>query len=49
MKKKYMIPATKVICLRSTAQLLTTSPNEFSNNQGHIHFESDEVSADDAD
>ena len=50
MKKKYISPTTMVIPLRTrTPRLLTASENEYSNNQGHVHFESDKVSAEDSD
>ena len=49
MKKQYIIPICTAISLRSTALLLPASQNEYSNNQGLIHFEDDEVSADDGD
>ena len=48
MKKQYITPVciTVSVC---TPNLLTVSQNEYSNNQGHIHFESDMVNAEDAD
>lgn len=49
MKKQYITPTSTTICLRSTAKLLTASQNEYSNNQGCIHFESTEVDAKDGD
>ena len=49
MKKKYTTPACTAISLRSTSNLLTASENEYSNNQGHVHFSSTQVDAEDAD
>ena len=50
MKKKYIIPACKVVCLRSSALLQNASPqNEYSNNQGHIRFNKNVVRAEDGD
>ena len=48
MKKQYIIPACATVSIR-TVSLLTASQNEYSNNQGHIHFSSTEVDAEDAD
>ena len=48
MKKTYITPSTTPISVR-TVHMLTASENEYSDNQGHIHFENDEVSADDGD
>ena len=48
MKKKYINPAITAISL-CTPHLLTVSQNEYSNNQGLVHFETDEVDAGDGD
>jgi len=48
MKKQYTTPACTAISVRAP-QLLSASENEYGNNQGHIHFSTSEVSADDAD
>jgi hypothetical protein len=48
MKKEYITPACTTISVR-TAHLLTISQNEYSNDQGHIHFKADVVEAEDAD
>jgi len=48
MKKQYIIPVCTTVSIR-TVSLLTASENEYSNNQGHIHFNSTPVSADEGD
>jgi len=48
MKKQYITPACATVSIR-TVSLLTASENEYSNNQGHIHFNSTPVSADEGD
>jgi len=48
MKKQYIIPVCTTVSIR-TVSLLTASENEYSNNQGHIHFSSTEVDAGEGD
>jgi len=48
MKKKYTTPECTTISIR-TAHLLTVSQNEYSNDQGHIHFNSTMVDAGESD
>lgn len=48
MKKQYTTPACTAISVRAL-QLLSASENEYSGNQGHIHFSSSEVDAGEAD
>ena len=48
MKKKYITPACTAISVRTT-HLFAVSQNEYSNNQGRIHFSSTVVAAEDAD
>ena len=48
MKHQYITPACRVISIR-TRQLLTISQNWYSNNEGLIHFSSDEIRAEEGD
>jgi hypothetical protein len=48
MKKQYIIPVCTTVSIR-TVSLLTASENEYSNDQGLIHFSSTEVDAEEGD
>lgn len=48
MKKRYITPLCTTVSLRPP-QLLTASENEYSDNQGYVHFDSNEVDAGDGD
>ncbi|MBQ8066385.1 MAG: hypothetical protein IJ200_12105 [Prevotella sp.] len=48
-KKKYITPACTAFSVRTMPLLGVSMENEYSNNQGHVHFESSSVAADDAD
>lgn len=48
MKHQYITPACRVISIR-TRRLITISQNEYYNNEGHIHFSSDEIRAEEGD
>lgn len=49
MKKQYITPASTVVSLQ-TATIIATSPgNTYSNNEGFVHFDPDEVNAIEAD
>jgi hypothetical protein len=49
MKKKYIIPTTTAITLRTHAILVGSPTNTYGDNEGLIRFKSNEVSAENAD
>lgn len=49
MKKQYTTPVCTAISVRTAHLLSVSMENEYSNDRGHIHFESSKVAAEDAD